>query len=703
MANVEAINQLRLQIAPNNLKATDPGQYVLKNTQNKTYLQLNEEDKNLFSLFDGTRSVSDILQVCYETKGTLPFKTLYNLISALHEKKFFIIDTPELLDELGSADGQKRKNKFLALATGWYIPVKPFQIFSLLSPVFFIFSLPLIQAILSVAFVAFLFTAPALHRANAFLVDGKYVYGILLTYATFVVQLSLRTLFRVSATRAAGCEVNSIGLRILPGIAFLDANTDDIVMAGRKKAAHVYLSGLMPPILGSVLYVTLWTFMDKLPGAILQIHLVSIVVMYIMASPLYRSDFFCFLDAYFNVPELHRHTHSYFRKKFISRIFSRGAVEERKEKFLIALSTYGFMWLFAGFLMFTSSVADQAYFLIRDFKSVNSLDKIAMVVLATNLILPVLVFLSFFITMVTVNIYHSLHSASRASRLQKKRKTSATGFDETEVMALFEQNPIFAQHTVGERKELVSLVKGHTFKSGETIVAQGEAGDAFYVILEGAVEVVLEDLSGVEKQLDLLSEGDSFGEIALLEHVTRTATVRAIKPTRVLRLEKEHFEHYVADSEEKRKRLTDWIRFYSRLHKSPLFHEMSPGQMLQVMEKVSKQSVLPGDMVIREGDTGDRFYIVLNGKFQVTRQSNGKEQVISSLGEGDYFGDIALLKGVRRTASVAALTDGTLLTLTANDFLDIVRRNLTFGLLLENAAETRLSGIGEKKIQKGKT
>ena len=73
-------------------------------------------------------------------------------------------------------------------------------------------------------------------------------------------------------------------------------------------------------------------------------------------------------------------------------------------------------------------------------------------------------------------------------------------------------------------------------EAGQELITQGDPGDRFYLIDEGEVEV-LED--GISKRNR--SEGDGFGEIALLRDVPRTATVRATRRTRLLALEREQF------------------------------------------------------------------------------------------------------------------------------------------------------------------
>ncbi len=80
-----------------------------------------------------------------------------------------------------------------------------------------------------------------------------------------------------------------------------------------------------------------------------------------------------------------------------------------------------------------------------------------------------------------------------------------------------------------------------------------------------------------------------------------------------------------------------------------------------------------GSVVIRQGDPADRFYLIEDGRFEVTQVGDdGVERTLRELGPADPFGEIGLLTGSRRTATVTSRTDGRLFALERDDFLELV-------------------------------
>jgi len=103
-----------------------------------------------------------------------------------------------------------------------------------------------------------------------------------------------------------------------------------------------------------------------------------------------------------------------------------------------------------------------------------------------------------------------------------------------------------------------------------------------------------------------------------------------------------------------------------RLARLPFFHGLSPEMLLEIKDLFQTESFDAGQTIIREGDPGDKFYIIARGRVEVTRQASSAGQQalrLAILEDGDHFGEIALLDNVPRTADVVALTPCTCLTL----------------------------------------
>ena len=90
-------------------------------------------------------------------------------------------------------------------------------------------------------------------------------------------------------------------------------------------------------------------------------------------------------------------------------------------------------------------------------------------------------------------------------------------------------------------KRIVTMAGlGKDYKAGEVIFRQGDTGNCMFVIQDGEVEAIAES-NGREFRLRKMGPNDFFGEMALFEKETRTATIRTTKPTRVLSIDKKNF------------------------------------------------------------------------------------------------------------------------------------------------------------------
>ena len=79
-----------------------------------------------------------------------------------------------------------------------------------------------------------------------------------------------------------------------------------------------------------------------------------------------------------------------------------------------------------------------------------------------------------------------------------------------------------------------------------------------------------------------------------------------------------------------------------------------------------------GEEIVREGELSGRFYIITSGEVEVVQHVDGRDQTIRRLGSGDHFGEVALLGDRRRTATVRAVTNTSVLSMARQDFAALV-------------------------------
>ncbi len=127
------------------------------------------------------------------------------------------------------------------------------------------------------------------------------------------------------------------------------------------------------------------------------------------------------------------------------------------------------------------------------------------------------------------------------------------------------------------------------------------------------------------------------------------------------------------------------VREIAALRAVPDFAPLPPPQLEGIAARARWLTAAPGEVVIREGDAGDRYFILESGTARVTQR--GVE--LRTMGPGDGFGEIALLRSIARTATVTAVEPCVLLALERHDFLEVVTGHEEMRDAVERTAEER--------------
>ena len=216
-----------------------------------------------------------------------------------------------------------------------------------------------------------------------------------------------------------------------------------------------------------------------------------------------------------------------------------------------------------------------------------------------------------------------------------------------------------------------------SFPYGAVVFAEGDAGDALYVITSGRARVLKAGEDG-EVSLNALGPGDSFGETALLTGEPRTATVRASSPLEALRLDAGVFRALVA----RHPRIAESFELAMRRHAlgdllrlSSPFARLPADGMADLLRALQPVEVTAGQVVCREGDPGDSLHIVEAGRLRASQEAEGD---IAFLDAGDVIGERSLLSASPVSATVTAVSDCRLLRLDRPAFDRLLGDHPTF-------------------------
>lgn len=213
------------------------------------------------------------------------------------------------------------------------------------------------------------------------------------------------------------------------------------------------------------------------------------------------------------------------------------------------------------------------------------------------------------------------------------------------------------------------------FADGQAVFREGDAGDAFYVIVQGEVRMFASGAEGAQVQLGTLRQGDWFGEVALVHPGSRRpATCVAQGALVTLALHQENFARFLRAAPEMepvlRARLD--VRTAARLRSIPFFagvRENKPWSKMDLLGGLfAFEEFGDGAVVFEQNQLGDKFYIIVDGRCNVSVNRGRGEQVIDRLKGGDYFGEIALMRDTLRTARVTCEGRCLLLSITADKF-----------------------------------
>lgn len=238
----------------------------------------------------------------------------------------------------------------------------------------------------------------------------------------------------------------------------------------------------------------------------------------------------------------------------------------------------------------------------------------------------------------------------------KPPKNNLSEAQKNELAKTLSSNFLFNQLDNQSKRTVVDALVKKSFKQGDEIIHQGDAGDYFYIIEKGIVDFYING-----KHNSSSGEGSSFGELALMYNSPRAATAKAASDEVICwALDRLTFRRILLEGTFNRR-----LMYEAFLKDVKVLSGLSNQERLKLADALTTKIYEKGDKIVKEGEKGENFFFIEKGSCHVIKEGKG---VVKKLGKGDYFGEVALLNDLPRQATVEALDTVIVATLGKSGF-----------------------------------
>jgi CRP-like cAMP-binding protein/Zn-dependent protease len=621
---------------------------MLARADRELHYRLEVWEAELLPNMDGLRTVGDLVVERMQAGGGLDAEAVTDLVLALHAGGFLDpapIPTDELIaDRLDPSSPARKKLKTFGktLSIDWKGADRlvRFCYRTVLRP-FFWWPVAVVSGVVAIAgLIAFV----DVHASGDFSLDERSApveSAILLGLAFFLTFM--HELGHAVVISRYGRKVKSAGFMIYFGApAFFVEASDSLMLDRRQRILQSFAGPFTETVIAGLAAIALFSFPDgPLADLLYKFALLNYLIIFLNLIPLLELDGYWILSDLIQVPDLRPRSLQFIQHDLWHKVRTKEKLTPQEW----GLGAYGFAGLaFTIFSFFTAYIFWREIFgdLIISLWRGGIGSKILLVLLVVFLAGPVFRGL--------LNLGRTI--ARRAAGLVRAARFRVETSWRVEAARLIDQLPAFDDLPEDVLSDLAGRVRLRILHPGEPVFRQGDRPDAFYVVRSGTVRIEDEDPdTGDTRVLRTMGRGESFGELALLGAQRRQATVRAIDDVELFEVDKGTFDRLLAED----MRAPDFghtMQALAELRELPIFHGLDSEQLTLILEHGTWITVSPGDELIRQGDPGDRFYVIASGRAEVIRDGD----VVDSVSKGMYAGEVALLRDVPRTATVRATT-----------------------------------------------
>lgn len=230
------------------------------------------------------------------------------------------------------------------------------------------------------------------------------------------------------------------------------------------------------------------------------------------------------------------------------------------------------------------------------------------------------------------------------------------------------------------RDPLIASLEVMTLEPLEVLFREAETGDALYLVAEGELEVYKGDESNSPLVLGRIQPGEWVGELQVLLGGKRTASIRSLSASQVIRFPKSNMLEAIAQCPELGQYFLNLVQNRLREQQmtaffSQTFGSLEEGCMQELKTRGEWIQLRRGECLCKQGEEGDSVYWVLHGRFNtLLEDEQGQIKVLGTIGSGEIIGELSVITHEPRSASVYALRDSWLIRYRQADFQALIQQ-----------------------------
>ena len=247
------------------------------------------------------------------------------------------------------------------------------------------------------------------------------------------------------------------------------------------------------------------------------------------------------------------------------------------------------------------------------------------------------------------------------------------------------------QQTVLE--QLAATAEARTYAPGERIFTQGESDRWLHLLVKGEVALRQEG-----QPVRYVRAGSEEARYAIDRVNPHDSTGEAVTGVQLLLIDEPLLERRLGQNQAASYEIVEFSgdgdpQWMMSIITQPAFMEIPAPNISAMFARFEPVHCKAGDVVIRQGEAGDCYYMIREGRVEVTRTEPGKPaRILATFRPGEGFGEEALLTGALRNATVTMLTNGVLMRLGKQDFDTLLKAPLILKLDRQEAAHLLKSG-----------